>query len=848
MVRTLRRCCFLIACCAGWRGPRCRATALLRGRALLAVLVLTVLTTLAPAAMAIDDDASERNLNPLHPADTSSPRDTLESFLALSDEIVAIWEREGFSERPHVLFRGLRETMDFGATPYGTSFQEQARRMLLLRGILDRIELPPLDTIPGDAEVARGDITTWTIPGTRLRIARQEGGAYDGEYLFSALTVSRLDRDYHRVQHLPRRSGSGVDPMDWFAPDGPFGADASLLASRLKGGDFSSPLATLESFMASLNEAYRIAGNAQSALLAAPPEITVAEARDLEDQAWQLIAQAVSAFDLSGVPPARREDLGIERALMLKEILDRVALPPVDDVPGQIEIIEPGDQDEPYRWRLSGTEIEIERMEEGDRAGEFLFDQVTLEALPGMYAQLADLPYRRVDDRFGLLEYRSPDTSPGFYDFYVSHPGYLVPDAHILGRVVGALPDWAKTSHGGQTLWQWTGLALAIVLTGLLIWATFRIVAAVAAVSGPVAGCWILIVAPVLATIEIKWLLRILADEINITGDLLVHLITIGGLVGIAFDAFIVWRVVSAIARTVIASPKIADGGINASLVSIIASITGIGVIAGTVIYELTLLGFDVLPLLAGLGVGGLAVALAIRPTLENLIGGFILFTDKPVSVGDYCSFSGMSGTIEAIGVRSTQVRGLDRTLISIPNAKFVDMEIVNWARCDRMLLRTSLQLRYETADDQLLFVLTRLREMMLAHPRIERDTVRVRFAGYGDSSLDIDVRVYVATRDWNDFYAVREDVLLRIRAIVRESGTGFAFPSRTVYHSQDDGIDEERGKAAERDVARWRETGRLPFPDPADRHREEPAGTFDDAHPEQLSAGQTGQTDETAR
>lgn len=794
-----------------------------------AALALLLLVALAPGTWAQEDATEYGDLNPLHPADTSSPRDTLESFLELSSEIVAIWmSADDISDRHHVLFRGLRETMDFSATPYGNSFREQARRILLLREILDRIELPPLEAIPGDAEVAAEDIGAWTIPGTRLTITQGDSGILAGEYIFSALTVSRLDRDYRRVQDMPHLAGRPTGNTDWFAPDDLFGADSTLLALRLKGGDFSSPLATLESFMASMNEAYRIKETAQAALEAEPPEMTIAEAREADTQARLLIAQAISAIDLSEIPPAQRADLGIERALMLKEVLDRIALPPVDSVPGEAEIVEPDNADEPYRWRIAGTEIEIERMESGPRVGEYLFDQVTVEALPGMYRLLEDLPYRRVENLHDLLEYRSPEISPGFYDFYISYPGYLVPSAHTLGPVVRALPDWMKTVHADQTLWQWCALALVVLFGILLVWLTARAVAGLAYLTGELTGRWIRIATPVLAAFEVRWMLHILINEVNITGDLLVNLRTLAGLIEIAFYALIVWRVSSAIARTIIASPKITEGGINASLVSIVTSIAGLAVITATVIYELTQLGFDVLPLLAGLGVGGLAMALAIRPTLENLISGFILFTDKPIRVGDYCSFNGMSGTIEAIGVRSTQVRALDRTLIAIPNAKFVDMEIINWARCDRMLAQTRIQLRYETSDDQLRHVLARLREMLLSHPKVDGNTVRVRFVGYGDSSLDIDIRIYVDTRDWNEFYAVREDVFLRIKTIVEESGTGFALPSRTIYHAQDAGLDREHGKAAEDEVARWRKDGALPFPDMTDEHRQRIAGTLD--------------------
>jgi MscS family membrane protein len=256
-------------------------------------------------------------------------------------------------------------------------------------------------------------------------------------------------------------------------------------------------------------------------------------------------------------------------------------------------------------------------------------------------------------------------------------------------------------------------------------------------------------------------------------------------------------------------------------------------------------LGLPVVGVVAGLGVGGLAVALAIRPTLENLIGGMILFIDKPVRVGDFCSFGDQMGTVEYIGVRSTQIRALDRTLISVPNATFADMEIINWAKCDRMLIQRTIGLRYETESDQLRYVLVNLREMFHSHPKIDRDTVRVRFESHGASSLDIQIRVYTLTREWNEFYAVQEDVLLRVDDIVKESGTGFAFPSQTVYLGRDGGLDKERSEAAKQQVESWRRSGRLPFPSLPTSKIEQLADTLDypprgspDAGPSKSQAG----------
>ena len=155
-------------------------------------------------------------------------------------------------------------------------------------------------------------------------------------------------------------------------------------------------------------------------------------------------------------------------------------------------------------------------------------------------------------------------------------------------------------------------------------------------------------------------------------------------------------------------------------------------------------------------------------------------------------------------------------------------MEIVNWANCDNMLIQTTIGLRYETKPEQLRYVLAKLREMLLAHPKIEQDTLRVRFVGYGTSSQDIQIRVYAMTRDWNEFFAIQEDVLLRVGEIVESSGTSFAFPSQTLYMGRDQGIDEERSAAAMQEVDHWRKRGQLPFPRMARAKRESLAGTLD--------------------
>jgi MscS family membrane protein len=231
-------------------------------------------------------------------------------------------------------------------------------------------------------------------------------------------------------------------------------------------------------------------------------------------------------------------------------------------------------------------------------------------------------------------------------------------------------------------------------------------------------------------------------------------------------------------------------------------------------------LGVNVSAAVAGLGVGGIAVALAAQKSLENLFGGVTLFADRPVQVGDFLRYDDQVGTVEEIGLRSTRVRTLDRTVVTIPNAEFSNLRLENFARRDRMRLWCMIGLRYETTPDQLRYVLARLREILLAHPRVTEDPARVRFVGFGAYSLDLEIFAYVDTSDWSEFLAIREDLYLRLMDAIKEAGTGFAFPSSTTYVGRDDGLNAEDTRRAEARVAQWREKRELPFPNFPDEFR----------------------------
>ena len=261
-------------------------------------------------------------------------------------------------------------------------------------------------------------------------------------------------------------------------------------------------------------------------------------------------------------------------------------------------------------------------------------------------------------------------------------------------------------------------------------------------------------------------------------------------------------------------SRLIGTGGHKAVLTSLGFGVMRILVIVAGVFLMADIWSVSYTSVLAGLGIGGLAVALAAQPTLQNMIAGFTLFADSPLSVGDFCRYGDKLGTVEEIGLRSTRIRSRDRTVVSIPNSAFADMQLENFTKRDRILLHAIINLRYETTADQLRFVLAELRRLLISHPKIHPDPARVRFVGFGSHSLDLEVFAYVCTSEYDEYLAIREDVYLRMMELVLKSGTGFAFPSQVNYLSRDHGIDASLTKEAEAAVAEWREKSRLPFPD----------------------------------
>nr|AEQ20298.1 putative mechanosensitive ion channel protein [uncultured bacterium CSLG7] len=189
--------------------------------------------------------------------------------------------------------------------------------------------------------------------------------------------------------------------------------------------------------------------------------------------------------------------------------------------------------------------------------------------------------------------------------------------------------------------------------------------------------------------------------------------------------------------------------------------------------------GYNTSAILAGLGIGGIAIALAAQKTIENLFGGVAVVSDRPVAVGDFCKFGDRVGTVEDIGLRSTRLRTLDRTLVSVPNSEFSSMVLENYSKRDKVLFHTTLNLRRDTKPAQVRSILESIHRILSEDSKVETGTLPVRFIGAGSYSLDIEIFAYIRTADYDEFLQLQQDLLLRIMDAITAAGSALALPTQ---------------------------------------------------------------------
>jgi MscS family membrane protein len=283
-----------------------------------------------------------------------------------------------------------------------------------------------------------------------------------------------------------------------------------------------------------------------------------------------------------------------------------------------------------------------------------------------------------------------------------------------------------------------------------------------------------LLFAVVVAAVLLPWL-ALLPEAHRSARSLL------GGVATIAVF-WALWRSVDVWAQFLTERPWAKDNPSARSLLSATRNFAKVFVAVGGIVATLAAFGYPVATVLAGLGIGGLALAFGAQKTIENLFGSVALAADQPFRVGDFVRIEDFTGNVERIGMRSTQIRTMDRTLVSLPNGKLADMRIEDFASRDRIRFGATVGLVYGTTEEQVRRVVAGIEAMLRANPKVWPDTVVAKLAAFSPSSLDVEVLCWFQTSDFDAFRDLRQEALLGIMRIVAEAGTRFAFPTQTVH------------------------------------------------------------------
>ena len=409
-------------------------------------------------------------------------------------------------------------------------------------------------------------------------------------------------------------------------------------------------------------------------------------------------------------------------------------------------------------------EIQLERVDRGKVGKVWLFSRKTLSAIPDVYQEVN-----------------------------TSSVEQLLPEFLVKKRIASVpLYEWLAVFVGLPFLYLLTGFLSRLVAFG--VWAFGRRFLKSSRPRNPR-----ILPAPVrllLVAIAIRWLLSViglplLARQFWSTTALMIAILGCMWLLMMLNgwgEHYLVWR------RHNVSG--------SASVLRLVRRlIDGVILFAGLV-YCLYHFGVNPTAAFAGIGVGGIAVALAAQKTLENVIAGVSLIADQAVRVGDTLKVGDMLGTVEAVGLRSTRIRTLDRTVVSVPNGQIANMSLETLSIRDKYWFHPVVGLRYETNPVQLRSVVTNIRRLLTEHSSMDPTSVRVRFVRMGAFSLDIDIFAYAYARDWNEFLAIQEELLFAIIEIVQQAGAEIAFPSQTMYLASDSS-DKEKGVVSHLSVKR---------------------------------------------
>jgi MscS family membrane protein len=436
-------------------------------------------------------------------------------------------------------------------------------------------------------------------------------------------------------------------------------------AHPLKPIDTSSPRSTLKGFIEGSTEAYTIAFESIKEHLRNKKPFTDEDFKSIQ-KAMVVGKQTGRALDFSKIPPAMLVEAARKTFIQLKEILDRVDIPPDAEIPdakmmASLEL---------KRWTIPNTEITIGRIDSGERIGEYVFTAETIERVPEFYEKIKDLPYKTTTTENW---YNDRSRLPTGIALLLRN---LIPPNLILGENI-----LTRVTILQQPLWRWIAIMILVALSYLLI-SLFNWLSGTSQNNNEpdtIPSLWRALLRPLGFVITTLLFSKIAIDVIHVSDSLYYFFNTASWTVFYLCITWLTWSFGETVAETIIISERINTTSIDGQVIRFVSRLVTIAAVISIIITGGEQIGLPTYSVVASLGVGGLAFALAAQQTLANLLGSLIIMFEKPFSIGDSVHVSNHSGVVEDVGFRSIRLKTKTGSLVTIPSSQIVNGAVENY-------------------------------------------------------------------------------------------------------------------------------------------------------------------------
>jgi len=538
--------------------------------------------------------------------------------------------------------------------------------------------------------------------------------------------------------------------------------DAEELLSPV---DASSPRTLIIDFISGMNENYATAQKALGEYLMSDRLYPGAEEKArFRELAYNGLALS-QVLDLSDLPADERsKEFAIRRVMMLKEILDRIELPPVESIPDARMMKDSG----ATSWEIPGTNLYLELDTESPGSGRYRLSKESVNQLPETYERIEAVPYQ-------------PGATPYVYPSYKYGFGGLLELLPL--RWLLEMPDWSRYLIFDQPLWRWLALGLVIVIGLVILITLYRVSHALTRrfTKRPALQYWLRVVLPVATLLFLAFLRLLILETLRFTTPVYHPLMAVNGALTYLTLVWLTWSGASALVESMIAVRDLRRLSIDSQLMRLTIRFLALVVSIAILIQGAQRLGMPAYSIVTGLGVGGLAVAFAGREALANLLGSFVIMLEQPFRIGHWVRFGQYEGVVEEVGFRSTRIRSFSDSLITIPSSKVLETEIDNLGLRRHRRIKTNLYFSPEIGETELKALIEEIAQTIRAHPAFAPGDDHIVLHDFRDSLIDVLLYFFIQAEDWQAELLTREAILHEVRGVIDRHGVRFAFPTQEI-------------------------------------------------------------------